>query len=678
MHHDRPVLSDPERSEDDAEGFRFEFVRGTLSDATTARWRNMSFASHVARSAADYRRIALGCVAVAAVVFAIDVHGQQVFAVGVGYVIVILLAARAHRKSWVLTAAAGCAILVFAGYLLAHGLDRPQEPLIRSLVGLSAVVAAAMFAWQSLTASETLRGYTTALDQAHDSVLVTDLEGIVIYWNKGASELYGWEPEQALGKPAGDLMTTDVPLPSVEHPEFAEDGSWQGEVVTQSRDGRQLIVHCRCLILRDDKHRPTGVLTTANDITARHQADLEIRRSEARSRHIFQATGVSIWECDFSAVKARTSELYRSGVTDMGRYMVENPSFVREAIDLTRVKDVNDATLAMFGASSKSEIIGPVSRVWPTESETSFAGSIVAAIANVPRFVTEVTLCKLDGTRIDVLFSTAFPPESSARDSIFVAVSDLTARNEAQAALQATQLDLAHATRLTALGELTASIAHEVNQPLAGVLSNAQASLRWIRRPEPQIDQAVRSLEAIVEQTRRAGAIIQGIRSLAKKQAPVVQGFDLGALVRETLDLLRAELKRHETELSFEAAQQPLVVSADRVQIQQVIINLVINGLQAMDALAPSARRLIVACDAADERARVAVTDQGPGISSEIAGNLFTAFVTTKPDGMGLGLSVCSSIMARHGGRIWADAGAEGGACLRFSLPITSTSEQTK
>ncbi|TPG52040.1 sensor histidine kinase [Sphingomonas glacialis] len=630
----------------------------------------MSFASHVARSRSDYRRILLSCVVVAAVVFAIDVWGRQVFAVGVGYGVVILLAARAQRKSWVLAAAVICATLVVIGYLTAHGFERPGEPLVRSCVGMTAIVSVAIFAWKGLTASETLRGYTTALDQAHDIVVVTDLEGVVIYWNKGATDLYGWDPDQALGRLASELMTTDVALPSVDHPEFADDGLWQGEIVTRSRDGRNLIVHCRCLLLRDDRHKPTGVLTTANDITARHEADLEIRRSAARSRHIFQATGVSIWECDFSAVKVRTSALYRSGVTDMRRYMIDNPGFIREAIDLTRVIDVNDATLEMFGAATKQDIIGPVSRVWPVESEGSFADSICAAIANVPRFVTEVSLCKLDGTKLDVLFSTAFPPESSARDSIFVAVSDLTARNEAQAALQATQVDLAHATRLTALGELTASIAHEVNQPLAGILSNAQASLRWIRRPEPQIDQAVRSLEAIVEETRRAGTVIQGIRALAKKQAPVVQSFDMCTLVRETLELLRNEIKRHESELSSEIAARSVFVEADRVQIQQVIINLVINGLQAMEETGVGDRWLRVECVPAEGRALISVSDCGPGIAPDIIGNLFTAFVTTKSDGMGLGLSVCSSIVGRHGGRIWADDAPGGGACMRFSLPI--------
>lgn len=610
----------------------------------------------------------------AGAVFALDTMAKQVFAVGVGYVLVILLAARAERRSWVLYAAIGCTLLAATSYIINHGIGRPSEPLVRTLVGLSAIVAAAIMASRSLAAAEVLRGYTTALDQAHDGVSVTNLQGEIIYWNQGASDLYGWSAAEALGKSASELLDSDIALPPVDLATLSTSGSWQGDVVIRARDGRRRIVHSRCLLLRDDKGKATGILTTGNDITERHDADQEVRKSEARSRQIFQATGVSIWECDFSAVRERTSALYRAGVRDMRRYMQENPGFVREAIDATRIVDVNDATVGLFGAKTKEEILGRENgRFWPVSSEPAFADSIMAAIENVPRFVTEVTLNTLDGRRMDFLFATAFPPETASRESIFVAVSDITALNEAQSALNAMRGDLAHASRLTSLGELTASIAHEVNQPLAGILSNAQASLRWLRRPEPDMAAAEASIESIVSETRRAGSVLNGIRALAKKQAAEPRTFDMDDLVRETVALLRNEVKRRDADLATDI-EPGGAVRGDPIQIQQVLINLVMNGLQAMEVTPPGDRRLNVSCSIADVNVLVTVSDSGPGIDPSVRDQLFAAFVTTKEDGMGLGLSVCASIVRRHGGTIWAENADDRGAHMRFSLPLCGDS----
>jgi C4-dicarboxylate-specific signal transduction histidine kinase len=296
---------------------------------------------------------------------------------------------------------------------------------------------------------------------------------------------------------------------------------------------------------------------------------------------------------------------------------------------------------------------------------------MVAAMERRPTFELETMLRTLSGRNIDVLYSVNYPPEALSLESIFVAFSDLTARNQDHAALQKAQADLAHATRLTSLGELTASIAHEINQPLAGIISNGQAGLRWLRRDHPDLEAAVASLDGVVAEAKRVAAVIGGIRTLAKKEVPQVEELCLNLMIDETLLLLRRELERSNIELNTNLQTTMVPVRADRVQIQQVLINLIMNAVQAMIQSDGPVRRLIVATSMGGGEVTVSVADTGPGVDAAVRDRLFTAFVTNKTEGMGLGLSLCASIVDRHGGRIWADLDQPQGTTFRFSLPMS-------
>jgi PAS domain S-box-containing protein len=250
------------------------------------------------------------------------------------------------------------------------------------------------------------------------------------------------------------------------------------------------------------------------------------------------------------------------------------------------------------------------------------------------------------------------------------AVSDVTARKEAEAELHEAQANLAHVTRVTALGELAASIAHEVNQPLAAVVTNAAACLRWLDREPANLKEARSVVQSIVKDGNRAGEVIQRVRALANKTTDQKTPLDINEVVNEVISLAQHELSSHRVALRLELAPALPLVLADRIQLQQVILNLVINAIEAMQPVKDRPRELVIRTRQ-DEAGQVLVTvsDCGVGVAAENADRLFDAFFTTKSSGMGMGLSICRSIVNAHGGRLSAFGNAGPGATFQFTLP---------
>jgi PAS domain S-box-containing protein len=250
-------------------------------------------------------------------------------------------------------------------------------------------------------------------------------------------------------------------------------------------------------------------------------------------------------------------------------------------------------------------------------------------------------------------------------------VMDITERRHAEEALRDAQAELTRSARLTTMGELAASIAHEINQPLAAIVSQGSAGLRWLKRETPELDEAREAFARIVSDGQRAADVIRGLRSLAKQSAPQLTTLDIDDTIREVLALTHGEVQRQGVVLRTDLAVGDHPVVGDRVQLQQVLLNLILNAIDAIKAVTNGARELAVSSALTEAGSvLISVEDSGPGLDPAVAQRIFEPFVTTKPDGLGMGLSICRSIIDAHGGRLWVSPGASRGTLFRFTVPI--------
>jgi C4-dicarboxylate-specific signal transduction histidine kinase len=274
-----------------------------------------------------------------------------------------------------------------------------------------------------------------------------------------------------------------------------------------------------------------------------------------------------------------------------------------------------------------------------------------------------------------------------ARDDLKGTVQELQATNEAlhaeslerkhaEEALHQAQADLARVSRVTTMGELTASLAHEVNQPIAAAVTNANTCLRWLTREHPDIEEARAAAMRIVEDGTRAAEIIKRTRLLFKKGTPQRELVDVSEVIREMIVLLRGEATRHNILVGTELAADLPQVMGDRVQLQQVLMNLVLNGIDAMKDM-DGARELAIKSQRAENgQLLVSVIDTGMGLPQQQADQIFNAFFTLKPQGTGMGLSISRSIVESHGGRLWAADNSPRGASFYFTLPIEAEAHE--
>jgi PAS domain S-box-containing protein len=345
-----------------------------------------------------------------------------------------------------------------------------------------------------------------------------------------------------------------------------------------------------------------------------------------------------------------------------------------------RIIDANEALLEMLGYSREDLISGRIA--WAELTPAEWAPADQDALAQVSATGScrpyEKEFSRKDDSRVPILIAGALFEWSREEGVAFVI--DMTDRKRAEEKLRASeqrlldaQIELAHVNRVTTTGQLAASIAHEVNQPLAAVVANAEACLRWLRRGIPDVEAACRSVEWIIDDGNRASEVIRRVRALANKTSLEKVPLDVNDVVRETIPLVKRELIGHQVSLRMELAPALPMILGDRVQLQQVIINLVMNGIEAMQSVTDRPRELAIRSRQDEtQQVLVSVTDCGVGISVEDADRLFNPFFTTKSGGMGMGLSICRSIMEAHGGRLWATANVPHGATLQLTLPVNA------
>jgi PAS domain S-box-containing protein len=276
-----------------------------------------------------------------------------------------------------------------------------------------------------------------------------------------------------------------------------------------------------------------------------------------------------------------------------------------------------------------------------------------------------------DGSRAPVLLAAASFGDSDNEGVAFVL--DLTERKEAEAALGEMQAQLAHANRVATMGQLTASIAHEVNQPIAATVTNAEAALRFLNARQPDLDEVRDALRCIVRDGERAGDVLGRIRALIKGAQPLKEHVQIDVAIREVIELTRSEAMKNGVLVQTEFVEDLPPVQGDRVELQQVILNLILNAIEAMSETNEGPREMLITTERAEPGdVLVAVRDSGPGLAPGALENLFKAFHTTKPNGLGLGLSISRSIVEAHDGRLWASPNTPRGAVFQFTLAAHS------
>jgi PAS domain S-box-containing protein len=380
-----------------------------------------------------------------------------------------------------------------------------------------------------------------------------------------------------------------------------------------------------------------------------------------------------------AAISLENSRLYRD--------LAEREAKIRRLVDANiigvfmwdlegRILEANDAFLRMVGYDRDDLVAGRLD--WSSLTPPEWRGRTARALAEKEETGTiqpyEKEYCRKDGSLVPVLIGSASFDESGQQGVAFVL--DLTERKRAEAEAceserryRETQMELAHVNRVTTMGQLTASIAHEVNQPIGATITNAGAGLRWLAAQPPNLSKVRDTFESIIKAGNQASDVIGRIRGLIKKVPAQRATLDINEMILETIALTRSEMQRHCILLQTELAQDLPCILGDRVQLQQVILNLIMNAIEAMSEVGDNTRELVVGSNAdAPDGVIVTVRDSGPGLKPESIDHLFDPFYTTKPTGMGMGLSICRSITEAHGGRLWASANVPQGAVFQFTL----------
>jgi PAS domain S-box-containing protein len=388
-----------------------------------------------------------------------------------------------------------------------------------------------------------------------------------------------------------------------------------------------------------------------------------------------------------AAIALENARLYRD--------LAEREAKIRRMVDANiigiyiweldgRLLEANDTFLRMVGYDREDLISGRVrwTDLTPREwgDRIAHAREELETTGVVQPF--EQEYLRKDGGRVPVLIGSAGFDEQ--RDQGVAFVLDLTARKRAEAEAREneqryreTLMELAHTNRVATMGQLTASIAHEINQPIAAVVTNAQAGLRWLSARPPDLEEARQALADIVRDGKRGGAVVGRIRDLIKKAPQRNEDLQINEAILEVIALTRGEVVKNGVSLRTQLAEGLPLIRTDRVQLQQVILNLIINAIEAMSGVGEGARDLLISTSRdAFNGVLVSLQDSGPGLDPASLDRLFDAFYTTKSSGMGMGLSICRSIIQAYGGRIWADANGPRGAVFQFSLPPESVSTE--
>jgi len=481
-------------------------------------------------------------------------------------------------------------------------------------------------------------------ETSHAGMALVGLDGVFTAANPALQRMLGHTEQEIVGRNVLELNPEEERAATADALARYRSGSLDERQVEKKylkKDGSPVWLNITTTLVPATETATPFLQAVYVDVTERVRFEAALRASEERWRAIFETAAVGI-----------ATEPLAGGVSSV------NPAFQRllgynesELQKLTTFDFTHEDDLAATRKLRNGIITGPQRSYRLEKRYRHKDGTIIWADVN----------------------ASMVPATNSTPAFLAIMVVDITARRHAEDALRVAQSELARVSRLTTMGGFAASIAHEVNQPLMAVVTNADTCLRWLAQDLPDLDEARQAAERTVNAGHRAADIIRTIRALARKSTPEMTRFDINSAITDILTLARGELQRHDIllETDFSAGVQPIM--GDRVQLQQVILNLIRNGVEAMSTVTLR-RRVLQVSSQIDERGDVviAVTDTGTGLDPTKKERIFDAFFTTKPEGMGLGLSICRSIVETHGGRLWASPNLTQGSTFQFTVPAAA------
>lgn len=479
---------------------------------------------------------------------------------------------------------------------------------------------------------------TSCLDeffrQAPEAVALLSNDGRILLINKEFTRIFGYEPEEVIERRIDELIVRRE-----YSQELSTSGSREVETVRRRKDGTNVHVSLLAVPVTVATGERVAHYAIYRDITERKCAEERLVESEVRFRAIADTAPVMIWT---------------TGTDGLCNY------FSKQWLDFT-------------GRTMEQEVgTGWVDGVYPDDVQGCFDCFLPAFHSRKP-FRMEYRLRRADG-EYRWVDESGIPRYTAGGEfagyiGCNIDITDRKRAEEERERLRQVQSELAHINRVTTMGELAASIAHEIRQPISAAHTNAKTCLRWLGRDQPDIEEAREAASRIVQDVTRASEIINRIRVLFKKEEPERERVDVNEVIREMIGLLRSEAARHAISIDTELPPEPLNVRADRVQLQQVLMNLMLNGMEAINEANVAGGLTIKTQRYLDGQVLISISDTGIGLPPERADKVFDAFFTTKPQGTGMGLSISRSIIESHGGRLWATCNSDRGATFQFTLP---------